>query len=314
MSSESSATGTGAGTGAAAANSSANNNKKQKMFTPLDSLLFADDLVWSGQILSFVGVGQYAFVGAVNKKMNQLYKEYCKIELKKNPREVNDNPEAHTYVEEDRSAESTDTLYSETFCNLLRAEYWLKDNSSNKKPDRDLVCTAIAKIGNIAVMQWARQKGFPWNEDTCARAAENGHLEMLQWLREKGCPWNEYACLSAAANGHLEILKWLHANGCTWDESTCTAAAENGHLEILKWAHENGCPWDEGTCQVAAADGQLEILKWARENGCPWNEETCFCAAQNGHLEFGSGLVQMVVHVMNKAVPMRLLKMDIWKF
>ncbi|CAB9530800.1 expressed unknown protein (Partial), partial [Seminavis robusta] len=71
-----------------AAGAAAANSKKQKMSPPFDSLLFADDLILVQGIFPFVGVGQYAFVGAVNKKMNQLYKEYCKIELNKNPRKL----------------------------------------------------------------------------------------------------------------------------------------------------------------------------------------------------------------------------------
>ncbi|CAB9508608.1 ankyrin repeat protein [Seminavis robusta] len=271
-------------------------------------LLFADDLIWIGQILPFVGVGHYAFVGAVNKKMNMVYKEYCKIELEKNPRKVKDNPEIAS-----RSAEITDTLYSQTFCNKLRAEYWLKDNSSNRTPDRDHVCNAIANVGNPTVMLWARQKRFPWSELTCALAAKNGHFEMrFQWLRENGCPWDGQTCASAARNGHLKLLRWAREKGCPWDARTCTFAAGFGHMAVLKWAHangcswsvltcalaaeygllgmlqwlrENGCPWDERTCASAARYGHMKLLRWARDNGCPWNEWTCTCAARNGHLE-----------------------------
>ncbi|CAB9530071.1 ankyrin repeat protein (Partial), partial [Seminavis robusta] len=186
-----------------AARAAAANSKKQKMSPPFDSLLFADDLILIEGIFPFVGVGQYAFVGAVNKKMNQLYKEYCKIELNKNPRKVNDKPASCECDSLRRSAESTDTLCSETFCNQPRAEYWLKDNSRNKKPDRHHVCNAIATVGNITIMQWARQKGFRWYQWTSACAAQNGHLEMLQWLRQNGCLWNELTCASA---------KWAHEN------------------------------------------------------------------------------------------------------
>ncbi|CAB9528631.1 ankyrin repeat protein [Seminavis robusta] len=161
--------------------------------------------------------------------MNQQYKEYCKTELQKHPREVKDEGQ----YSPSRSSEVTDTLYSETFCSQPRAEFWLEDNSNHMTPGRSHVCTAIAKIGNITVMRWARQKGFPWNEQTCLEAAKNGHLEMLQCLRENGCPWNTGTCAYAASNGHLEILKWARANGCPWDEYACVCAAQNGHLELL---------------------------------------------------------------------------------
>ncbi|CAB9509332.1 expressed unknown protein [Seminavis robusta] len=83
MSSDSNATSIAAAA-AIGGSSSANNNKKQKMSPPNESLLWADDDISIQGILPFVGVGQYAFVGAVNKKMNH----YCKIEPKKNPRKL----------------------------------------------------------------------------------------------------------------------------------------------------------------------------------------------------------------------------------
>ena len=68
------------------------------------------------------------------------------------------------------------------------------------------------------MLQWARQNGCPWDEDTCAQAAEGGHLEVLQWARQNGCPWDEYTCAEAAGGGHLEVLQWARQNGCPWDE------------------------------------------------------------------------------------------------
>eukprot|EP00797_Seminavis_robusta_P010078 Sro173_g076240.2 (279) ;mRNA; r:28935-29771 len=247
------------------------------MSPPFDSLLDKNE-IWIQGILPLVGVGEYAFVGAVNKKMNQLYKEYCKTELDKNPSNVEDNPD-----DDSRSAEITDTLYSKTFCNQPRAEYWLKDISNPKAPGHAHVCTAIAKIGNITVMRWARQKGFPWNEQTCARAAEYGHLEMLQWSRENGCPWNERTCAEAAEGGHLDVLKWARENRCRWDSCTCSCAAEGGHLDTLKWAREMGVHGSIDMC-LCCFKWHLD-LKWARENGCPWDVWTCAFAARNGHLE-----------------------------
>ncbi|CAB9526936.1 expressed unknown protein [Seminavis robusta] len=270
MSSYSIATGVGTGASTGAANgSSASTNKKQKISPPFDSLLLDKNEIWLQGILPLVGVGQYAFIGAVNKKMNQLYKEYCKTELEKNPGKVKINPEQDPNHYNSHPAESTDTLYSETFSNEQRAEFWLKDNSNHKSPARAHVCTAIAKIGNLTVMKWARQKGFPWNEKTCAGAAKNGHLKMLQWLRENGCPWNVWTCSSAARFGHLKILKWARENGCPWDANTCSCAAEKGQLEVLKWARAKDCPWSEWTFHTARIHNEIEAIQWLRDNGCP---------------------------------------------
>ncbi|CAB9513578.1 hypothetical protein SEMRO_600_G173390.1 [Seminavis robusta] len=107
----------------------ATNTKTNDEGTGKSPLLFVDDLVWSDEILPFVGVEQYAFVGVVSKKINKAYKDYCKIELQKNPRKVKDNPARHS---PSRSLEIKDTLYSETFFNQQRAELWLKGKSSSK--------------------------------------------------------------------------------------------------------------------------------------------------------------------------------------
>jgi len=73
-------------------------------------------------------------------------------------------------------------------------------------------------------------------------AAIHGHLNILQWLRENGCDWNENTCATAAKYGHLHILQWARENGCPWDITTCGQAAINGHYHILYWAFENGMP------------------------------------------------------------------------
>ena len=44
--------------------------------------------------------------------------------------------------------------------------------------------------------------------------AEGGHLAVLQWARANGCPWDRYTYRNAALGGHLEMLQWLCATGC----------------------------------------------------------------------------------------------------
>ena len=50
--------------------------------------------------------------------------------------------------------------------------------------------------------------------DICAYSAEGGHLAVLQWARVKGYPWDEYTCAMAARNGHIKVLQWARANEC----------------------------------------------------------------------------------------------------
>jgi hypothetical protein len=70
--------------------------------------------------------------------------------------------------------------------------------------------------------------------DTCTRAAGEGSLRLLQWARECGCPWDEDTCAVA----HRAI--WMCWSGCLWDEDACIFAALGG-LEVLQRARGKGC-------------------------------------------------------------------------
>ncbi|CAB9506500.1 ankyrin repeat protein [Seminavis robusta] len=265
-------------------------NKMQK----LNPAILDQKELWISHILQFLGMGQYAYVGAVNKKFNHLYKEYC--DSVKNPPTVK-------LGKKKRAAISTDTFYSVVFYNVPCTRYWHVAHNSSQNLScfhQNDVCPTIAKAGNLPVLQWASiEEEYPMEERTCSAAAGGGHLELLKWAQQNGCPWDKATCSAAACGGHLELLKWARENGCPWDEETCWYAARHGHLELLKWARQHGCPWNEETCSSAARGGHLELLKWARENGCrtfgtsemarengcPWNGWTRNAAAGRGHLE-----------------------------
>ncbi|CAB9523002.1 ankyrin repeat protein [Seminavis robusta] len=290
-------------------------SKKQKLDTdaPVLPVLNQKD-VWIDGIIPFVGMGHYAFVGAVNKKMNHLYKEYCDS-VEDPPMVAEDPPMVQNHQNGKKcQATSTVTTYSAAFYNESTAEIWFADDSNTKVPSRRKVCEAIARLGNNDVLQLAHDKGFPWNEDTCAAAAKGGHLNVLKWLRENGCPWNETTCAFAAKGGHSELLKWALEYGCPWDRLTCAYAAGSGHFALLKWARANGCPWTEATSASAAEGGHLEILKWAVEHGCSVRHPLiCANAAEHGHLETLNGCVKMAAHGGQIRVR-RLLMVDIWKY
>ncbi len=60
------------------------------------------------------------------------------------------------------------------------------------------------------------------------------HLALLQWTRRQGCPWDADTCSMAARGGHLALLQWVSDNGCPWDAGTCSQAARGGHLSSAK--------------------------------------------------------------------------------
>jgi len=51
------------------------------------------------------------------------------------------------------------------------------------------------------------ESSVDFNSRICRYAAGNGHLAVLQWARAQGCPWDEWTCQVAAENGHLGVLQ-----------------------------------------------------------------------------------------------------------
>lgn len=90
----------------------------------------------------------------------------------------------------------------------------------------------------------------------CSAMARLGNLQLLQWALLNRCPWNAWVTCEAAAGGHLNVLSWAVTNGCPWNSSVCAAAASGGHLEVLRWARDNGCAWDGLTCRRVAEEGE----------------------------------------------------------
>ena len=50
-------------------------------------------------------------------------------------------------------------------------------------------------------------------------AAQAGHLHIIQWARENGCEWNEDTCKGAVKAGHWDVAKWCMENGCACSEA-----------------------------------------------------------------------------------------------
>ena len=126
---------------------------------------------------------------------------------------------------------------------VARAEMVLKClEGSDREKFGSCICKCAASDGHLAVLQWARARGYPWGRikwtriaGTCAWAANNGHLAVLKWARAQGCPWDGKTCAKAAKNGHIAVLKWARAQGCPWFKKKSAYAAKYGHLAVLSF-------------------------------------------------------------------------------
>ena len=118
----------------------------------------------------------------------------------------------------------------------------------------------VAQYGHLELLQWLVEEhgGVEMSKylmHAAAATSGSGQLAVVQYLRAKGCPWDEWTCEGAACIASLEVLQWLVANGCPWDTRVITSAFEfrsPGMLEVVRWARENGCEWDEDTQDNAA--------------------------------------------------------------
>ena len=184
-------------------------------------------------------------------------------------------------------------------------------------------CTGAAAAGRVAVLDWLREQGVPWDGVSLKYAARNGHLDVLEYMWERrndvagvaappadgleggtptsaadseadGVRWDandlQTIVSDAAGSGHLRILLWVQGLGSeepgVWGPDTFRAAVVKGHLEVLEWAHAQGLAvWDDDTARTAAALGHLDMLRWLREQGCKWDEQTCADAVQYGRAE-----------------------------
>jgi hypothetical protein len=165
-------------------------------------------------------------------------------------------------------------------------------------------CSAAARHGHLALLQWAREQEPPpcqWREDTCVNAAEGGHLAVLQWLaagadQTPPCPWSEGMCVVAAAG---VAATWTCCGGCgqawlpllvvaTW--WSCGGSGPPlsveygrdrlrlpkgplGRAEVAARKRLRPCrrrrPGPCWTCIFAAEGGHLAVLKWARAQEPP---------------------------------------------
>ena len=186
---------------------------------------------------------------------------------------------------------------------------------------RDDVCRLAAKIGDIDLVRWAINNGFPCNFKTIATAAYYNKFKLVKELRADGCPWCEFTCAAAATAKNLKMLQWLRSEGCPWDYETVTNTVIQGEIEMFDYLIEAGCPlaWHGTTnnsgelyelaamhrqfdflkhvwakykhifgpltkyiWQPALETGSLFLLNWLKDQGCPWDVNNAVTAGCNG--------------------------------
>jgi hypothetical protein len=130
----------------------------------------------------------------------------------------------------------------------------------------------------LPVLQYLKEQGLVFNEQTMASAAAAGHPHVCQYLRTvEGCPWNASACTAAASKAEsFDTLRWLHESGCPWDtEAVNVAAAESGSTDMMQYVWQQGArPTTEALLTKmlvkACVSDKFAAAQWLRERGAQW--------------------------------------------
>jgi hypothetical protein len=172
---------------------------------------------------------------------------------------------------------------------------WLHTEQHCELGEHETLCCAAVKSGSIAMLDWLKQLGFAFTEETSEVAAENRQLPVLQYLHAEGCQLSPRICLAAAHNCDLEMLKWAHEHGCSLRAGACVredmseAAAKTGNIEIMTWLIEQPDFQLSARAMAAAAENNdramCEVL---HAHQCPWDEESCQNAARCGISKYGN--------------------------
>jgi hypothetical protein len=175
------------------------------------------------------------------------------------------------------------------------------------KPKVSCAMPNAARRGDIAVMEWLTQKGFPRrDEECCSSAAAGGHLEALKWLRGVlKARWNNRTFALAAQYGHLHVLQWCAEKKAPYSPLVYNYAAQNGHLHVLQWAGN----WNPQVAEYAAYGGHLEILERVDALRVNWDVRySCALAAKNGKVRvlqwvFDKGLWsdEFIFHILSNS-------------
>lgn len=83
--------------------------------------------------------------------------------------------------------------HTENTATSLRDEYWMPPSEKQVEPQAaDYIAFGAAMFANLTVLKWVHEEHFNWTcgyPQICAYAAGNGDMEMLQWAKQKGFPW-----------------------------------------------------------------------------------------------------------------------------
>eukprot|EP00953_Heterococcus_sp_UTEX-ZZ885_P015809 8906-Heterococcus_DN1.PRE.11 len=263
-----------------------------------------------GEVLAFVGPGQFAFVGAVCKSFRAGALSVAaqqRMDYNEAGEDVDVDILPHVFTHEAIFAAPSRVVWAVESGFNLKTDSWRVQHWAGWHANVETllvlhdICSMqwSESIGRAAAESWSVNKlrwlldeeQCPQAEDICDYAAVAPSTKALAWLKERGCLVTAKTCARAAVmltKNAIIALKYLRKAGCEWDERTMSNAAMFGDLQLLQllqWLHKQGAPWDGEATQEAAGAGHLEAFLWLKNNGCPCDlREVALDAASGGWL------------------------------
>jgi hypothetical protein len=224
--------------------SAAGSSKRQRLLHRSASPLDNDDIL--DTVFSYVGGGEYLYVGGVNKRWRRKYMQYCAA--LSTPDSSADLTTTH------RSVLMTESRLRLALSSGLTVTEWDLDKGTRAL----IICKD--SLEPERVMTLLRLHGVPWSVLLCICAAYFNKLALLQWLRSHSCPWQEKSVISAAsARGSVAMVQWLVS--VTPPLSTKAkqillnnAACHNDEHAVMQWLRAPGAAWPVSFCFVKATN------------------------------------------------------------
>ena len=143
----------------------------------------------------------------------------------------------------------------------------------------------IARRGDLGMFKLLQQKGVNFETQTWTiihAAARNNHLQLLNWLHESNLlsspQGQDMIFEEAAKSGHTSILEWaMDVAGFDVPTYMTNCVASSGNLDVIKYLRSKGLSWDECTFYTAASSGNIELLQYLLENDCPRSDRRGIC-------------------------------------
>ena len=263
------------------------------------------------KIFSFVGRGNYCFIGPVSK-------DFCYNYL---TMDVIEDKFAHKMDCQLAIGKNKITSTEAASCSFELAEYsylkapedfqkeLIKKAAANGRKDIEEMGLAMgARINPLALRNDDSEKiakqcdtemfnillktitfGFIWVCSIIKAAVRSDQFHVLQWLKKHNFFQDRHfqnifertLFIEAAKRGNLGMIKWAKdiAGFNFQDENHfINTAAESGNIDLVKYLRSStDIPWNESTFNNAAYGGNIPMLQYLIDNECP-HDDPIICA------------------------------------